>query len=249
MYVTYNTYHYHFVYRSKALLIMYLKSDVVTAIFGDDDGEKLFDFICGCIISHKQSFCFNLQKGVRHFETTAKSGPEATNHAIKSGPSRVLPQHAINKSAKIQLDTDCNKFDFNSQHLATALLRRATWSTSLTVIDITLPAEFMLKLFAIRECENYASWRISNDKWLVVSSAEWEMHSLIPRFHRVYTITLNAFEDRGCLMCDCNYLECNGMVCQHLENVKTYFAGKSVITHHDISVLWWKAYLRIMYHQ
>jgi hypothetical protein len=53
------------------------------------------------------------------------------------------------------------------------LLGRATWSTSLTVNNITLPAEFMLK-FAIPECENYASWRISNDKWLVVRSVEWE---------------------------------------------------------------------------
>ena len=69
------------------------------------------------------------------------------------------------------------------------------------------------------------------------------MHSLIPRFHRVYTITLDAFEDCGCLTCDCNNFECNGMVCQHLLRVKTYYAGKSAITHHDISVRWWKAYL------
>jgi hypothetical protein len=27
------------------------------------------DFICGCIIPHKQRFCFYLQKGVRCFET------------------------------------------------------------------------------------------------------------------------------------------------------------------------------------
>ncbi len=191
-------------------------------------------------------FCFYLQKGVRHFETTTNSGHEGTNHAIKSGPSRALPQHAIDKSAKVQLDTDCNKFDLNRQHLAIALLRRATWSTSLTVNeDITLPAEFMLK-YAIRECENYASWRILyNNKWLVVRSVEREMHSLIPRLQRVNTITLNAFEDHGCLTCDCNYFECNGTVCQHLVHVKTYYAGKSVITHHDISVHWWKAYLSL----
>ena len=58
-------------------------------------------------------------------------------------------------------------------------------------------------------------------------------------------MTLHAFEDCGCLMCDCNYFECNGMVCQHLVHVKLYYAAKSVITHHDISVRWWKAYLCI----
>jgi hypothetical protein len=156
MYVTYNTYHYyHCVHRSKALLIIHLKSDVAKAIFGDDGGEKLLDFICCCIIPHKKSFCFYLQKGVRHFETTTNSGHEGTNHAIKSGPSRELLQHAIDKSAKIQLDTDCNKFDLYRRHLATALLGRATWTSSLTVNNITLPAELMLK-FANRECENYA---------------------------------------------------------------------------------------------
>ena len=42
----------------------------------------------------------------------------------------------------------------------------------LTVNNITLPAEFMLK-FAIHECENYyASWRIRNDEWLVVRSVD-----------------------------------------------------------------------------
>ena len=132
---------------------MYLKSDVVKSIFGDDGGEKLLDFIRGCIIPHEQSFCFYLRKGVRHFETATNSGHEGTNHAIKSGPSRVLPQHAIDKSAKIQVDMDCNKFDLYHRYLATALLGKATWSSSLTVNDITLPAEFMLKfaLSAMRE--------------------------------------------------------------------------------------------------
>ncbi len=198
------------VYRSRALLIIYLKSDVVKAIFGDDGGEKLLDFIRGCIIPHKHSFCSYLQKGVRHFETTTNSGHEGTNHATKSGPSRALPQHAIDKSVKIQSDTDYNKFDLYRRHLATALLGRATWSISLTVNDITLPAELMLK-FAICERKNYASWRIRNNMWLVVRSVEQEVHSLIPRFHRVYTITFHAFQDCSCLTCDCNYFEYNGM--------------------------------------
>jgi hypothetical protein len=96
MYVTYNTQHYHCDDRSKALLIIYRKSNVVKAIFGDNGGEKLLDFICGCIIPHEHSFCFYLREGVRHFETTTNSGHEGTNHAIKSGPFRVLPHHAAN---------------------------------------------------------------------------------------------------------------------------------------------------------
>jgi hypothetical protein len=137
---------------------------VVKAIFGDDGGEKLLEFIHGYIIPHKQTFCFYSQKGVRHFETTPNSGHEGTNYAVKSGPFLVHPQHAIDKSAKIQLDTYCNKFELlYRQHLSTALLGRATWSTSLTVNDTTLPEQFMLK-FTIHEWETYAFRRISNGK-------------------------------------------------------------------------------------
>jgi hypothetical protein len=93
----------------------------------------------------------------------------------------------------------------------------------------------MLK-FTFHECENYVSWRRSNNKWLVVRSVEREIHSLIPHSDRVYTSTLHAFEDCGCLTCGCNYFECNDMACQHLEHVKTYYAAKSMITSHNISV-------------
>ena len=169
-------------------------------------------------------YCFYLQKGVRHFETTMNSGHEGTtNHAIKSGPSRVLPQHVIDKSAKIQLDlVDCHKFALYHRYLATALLGRATtWSSSPNVNHLTLSAEFILKSALLR-CSNTSCWRTSNGKWLVVRSAEQEVHSLIPSCfrRRVYTITLQTFEHASCLMCDCNYFGCNGMVCQHLAHVK-----------------------------
>ena len=220
---------------------MYLKSDVVNAIFGINGGEKLLQFIRNSIIPNEQSFCFYLRKRVRHFEITTNSGHEGTNNAIKAGPSRVLPQHSIDKSAKIQVDMDCNKFDLYHRYLASALLGRATWSSSTTVNEITLPAEYMLKS-ALQQCENYASWRTSKDKWLVVRSVKREVHSLVPRFHRVYTITSIPSEESFCLMCDCTYFECNGMVCPHLVHVKRYYGGQSDITHHDISVRWWKMY-------
>ena len=150
---------------------MYLKSDVVKAVFGDESGDKLWDFIRGFIIPHEQSFCFYLRKGVRHFETTTNSGHEGTNHATKSGPSRVLPQHAIDKSAKIQADKDCTKFDLYNRQWASTFVAKATWSTSSTVNHLTLSAEFMLNS-ALFQCESYASLRVATDKWLVVRSVE-----------------------------------------------------------------------------
>jgi hypothetical protein len=231
------------IFSSKALLFMYLKSDVVNAIFGDDGGEKILHFIRGCIIPHEQSYCFYLRKHVRHFENTANSGHEGTNHATKCGPSRVLPQYTVDKSAKVQVDMDHHKFDLYHRRVANALLGHATWSSSSTVNELTLPAEFMLTS-ALEECERYASWRTAEDKWLVIRSVERSVHSLYPRFHRLYTITLqSAGEGAGCLMCSCKYFECNGMVCQHLVHVKRYYSSTSDITHHDISVRWWKAYL------
>jgi hypothetical protein len=214
------------------------------AIYGEDGGEKLLDFLRHSTIPHEQIFCFYLRKGVRHFETWTNSGHEGTNNAIKSGPSRVLPQHAIDKSAKIQVDSDLLKFDLYRRQVAAKLLGRAIWSLSQTVNHITLPADYMLK-FAVRECESYASWRISKQKWLVIRSVERDAQSLIPRFHRVYTISLLPLDgDSCCLTCDCECFECNGIVCQRLVHVKKYYYGaQSEITHHDLAVRWWKAYL------
>jgi hypothetical protein len=190
---------------------MYLKSDVVKSIFRDDGGEKLMHFICVTIIPHEQSFCFYLRKGVRHFGTTTNSGHKGTNNAIKSGPSGVLSQHQIDKSAKIQVDRDCTQFDLYRRHCAATLLGTGTWSSSRTENHLTLPAEFMLK-FANQECDNYASWRISKDKWLVVRSVEQNVHSLVPCFDKVHTISLiPATTGSDFLTCDCDCFECNGM--------------------------------------
>ena len=221
---------------------MYLKSDTIKATFGEDGGEKILHFIRNYLIPQEQSYCFYLRKGVRHFETTTNSGHEGTNNAIKAGPSCVLPQHGLDKSVKIQVDTDSNKFDLYQRHMASALFGRATWSNSPTVNDVTLPAEFMLKR-AIDECESYASWRTSPYKWLVVRSVDRDVHSLIPCFHRVYTVTSHDFDNSVCLMCDCNYFECNGMVCPHMVHVKKYYASNPNISHHDVSVRWWKSYI------
>ena len=223
---------------------MYLKSDTVKTIFGVDGGEKILHFIRNYIIPQEQSYCFYLRKGVRHFETTTNSGHEGTNNGIKAGPSRVLPQHGIDKSVKIQVDTDSNKFELLQRHWASDLFGTATWSNSPTVNEITLPAEYMLK-FAVDESEKYASWRTSLDKWLVVRSVERDVQSLIPCFHRVYTVTSHEFDNTVCLLCDCNYFECNGMVCPHMVHVKKYYGSNPNISHHDISVRWWKAYMYV----
>jgi hypothetical protein len=67
---------------------------------------------------------------------------------------------------------------------------------------------------------------------------------VIPHFKKVYTVILHTFKHAtSCLMCDCKYFECNGMVCHHLAHVKMYYAAKPNITHHDVSPRWWKAHL------
>ena len=47
---------------------MYLKSDTIKAIFGEDRGEKILHFIRNYLIPHEQSYCFFLRKAVWHFE-------------------------------------------------------------------------------------------------------------------------------------------------------------------------------------
>ena len=150
----------------------------------------------------------------------------------------MLPQHGIDKSVKIQVDTDSNKFDLYQRHIASALFGRATWSNSPTVNNVTLPAEFMLK-FAVDECESYASWRANPYKWLLVRSVDRDVHSLITGFHRVYTVTSHEFDNSVCLMCDCNYFEFNGMVCpvrsvdRDVHSLIPCFHRVSTVTSHE----------------
>ena len=118
---------------------------------------------------------------------TTNSGHGGTNNAIKSGPSCVCPQHGPDKSVKVQVDHDSHNFDLYQQRMASVLSESATWSNSPTVNNVTLPAEFILK-FSIDESEKYAAWRTSPYKWLVVWSVDRDDKSLIPSFHRVYTV-------------------------------------------------------------
>ena len=174
---------------------------------------------------------------------TSNSGHEETKNAIKSGPSCVRPQHGLDKSVKVQVDHDSHNLDLHKRHMTSALFGRLTWSNSPTVNVVTLPAEFMLK-FSIDESEKYASWRTSPYKWLVVWSVDSDMKSLIPSFHRVYTVITQGVDNSVCLMCDCNFYECNGMVCPHsMVHVKKFYASNPIISHHDMSVRWWKSYI------
>ena len=132
---------------------MYLKSDTIKAVFGEDSGDKILHFIRNYLIPQEYSYCLYLRKGVRHFETSRSILCASTAWLDKS-------------ICQIQVDTDSNKFDLYQQGMASALFGRAMWSTnSPTVNDVTLSAEFMLK-FAVNECKSYAAWRASPYKWL-----------------------------------------------------------------------------------
>jgi hypothetical protein len=78
---------------------MYLKSDTIKAIFGEDGGDKILHVIRNYLIPQEQIYCFYLRKGVKHFKTSTNSGHEGMNNAIKAGPC-VLPQHGVDKSVK-----------------------------------------------------------------------------------------------------------------------------------------------------
>jgi hypothetical protein len=215
---------------------MHLKSDTIKVILGEDGRDKMLHFIRNHLNPQEQSYCFYLRKGVRHFETTTNSSHEGTNNAMKAFPFCVLPRHGIDKSVKIQVDTDSSKFDLYQQHMAYALFGRAMWSNSPTVNDVTIPAEFMLN-FAPKECMSYASWRRNPYKWLVVRSVDRDVHSLIPAcVHRVYTVMSQDLDNSFCLMCDCNYFECNFKACPNMVHIKKYYPSNPMISHHKISV-------------
>jgi hypothetical protein len=122
-------------YRIKALLIIYLKSDVFKAILGDDGEEKQLDFICGCCINpHKQSFCSTWTRVWGIFTRPLQT------HVMKIQITLYVCLHSMCQSAKIILDMNCNRFDLYRWQFAPALLGRSTWSS----LMYSLPAKFIL---------------------------------------------------------------------------------------------------------
>lgn len=62
---------------------------------------------------------------------------EGTNHAIKTGEHAVLPQHSVDKSAKIMADRDDWYYSENEKMLACGAHSKPFWTDNPTAAKLT----------------------------------------------------------------------------------------------------------------
>lgn len=170
---------------------------------------------------------------------------EGTNNAIKTGEHAVLPQHSIDKSAKIMADRDKWYYTENEKLTARDVHSKPLWTDDPTAAKLTQTGD-SLRVEQDSQVDKYSSIQVDHNKFLVIRSVE-QSHGdtgslLLPKFQRVRTVYI---DDDGILFCDCQYSESMGIPCRHLGHVCKYhnlrpnFQG---FTHLDTSVVWWRTY-------
>jgi hypothetical protein len=148
---------------------------------------------------------------------------EGTNNAIKTGKHAVLPQHSVDKSAKIMADRDDWYYSENEKMLTRDAHSKPLWTDNpATAAKLTRTGD-SLRIEQDSQVDMYCSIQVDRGKFLVVRSVEdsslGNTGSLLPRFRRVHSIVIH---DDGTLLCDCQYYESMGIPCRHCGHVCKY---------------------------
>ena len=117
--------------------------------------------------------------------------------------------------------------------------RNKLWSKSSTSKFLTTKGESFV-MNSLSQSDNYASFRKSDDCFLVIRSDGRVSDSLIPRFLRVHNVLVNS----GIMKCSCMCHERNGFPCSHMAHVlKNHYKDWDGFSMYDIAIFWWSAKL------
>jgi hypothetical protein len=233
-------------FRSKALFLAYLDSGPVKNVIGEIGVGSVKDFARRNVFPHEQRYCFYLRKHVRSYDVYTNTIHEGTNNSIKTGEHAVLPQHVVDKSAKIMADRDATKYAENQKMTARHVHSRVLWTESQTADKLTVTGD-SLRAEQDSQVDMYSSMQVGPRKFLVLRSVHYGSRrnntcSLFPRFQRIHVVVI---QDDGTLLCDCNYFESMGIPCRHCGHVCKYHnmrPGFEGFTYLDTSVVWWRSY-------
>ncbi|KAI2512498.1 hypothetical protein MHU86_1951 [Fragilaria crotonensis] len=244
---------------SKALILEYINSRHVASTIGQDACRKLETFIRLHVEPHEQHYCFFQRLAIRHMDLYSNTPHEGTNNGMKASAAPSMPQHSIATAAQVL----CVNSELNTIHRgresAALLMGHKLWSKSKTADYVTNCAENEIKN-QTSQIDNYCSMRLNSSNWSVrrrqplLHSAEVvqgtalvdanHMQSqprVIPQFDRIRKVKLVG----QCLHCSCHFFERIGLPCRHQIHVLHYHMMPlwSGLSHHDVSVRWWTAYL------
>ena len=224
---------------SKASFFSYLKSFTVIQIIGEDGVRATHDFVRNNILPHEQNFVFYKRQDVRHFEMYTNTPHEGTMNALKYQSSAALPSHSLTESHEVQVFQDEKKHVVMEKEAISEFIHSKVWSTTQTSKYLTTVAESIL-LNSMSQIENYASWRKSDELFLVTRSVEITMDTLLPKFARLHQV----INENGILKCSCKFHERNGIPCVHIAHVlKKHYSGLYGFQTSDVAMFSWSVKL------
>ena len=211
-----------------------------------------------CYVFHlADEFAFYPRKFIRHYDEATNSSHEGTNLGLKNHAAAVLPSMSMAKSAQTQMLQADVKASSIEDTMSTLARSHPTWTATPTCAHILPIAESLLHQEEMLSKKYLV--RTSGDSWKVVfnytdfpnessraidgdNPAKWK--KLVPKFRHVRSVT----KEESYFKCSCGHFQRFGIPCRHLFAVagatNNAFCG---FTHHDLSVVWLRAYNNLAY--
>jgi hypothetical protein len=226
---------------SKNLMIKYLQSQPVLAVLGDRVAQQIMHLLRNHVEPHQDLFAFCKHKNYLNFDTNSNCAHEGTNKGLKYATASVLPTHTLHKSTKILTDNAKMK-SVDKQMLGSRKSRGTkTWGKSPAANFVTDVGESLLsQQVAMSLPELYGWFQPQVNVWLLGLISPKECNGVIPRFRRIWIVTLHPLT--GCLSCSCQYFTRVGLPCRHVLFVCRMVLGEEYCgpTHLEVSCFWWK---------
>ena len=229
-------------YFSKYLLYKYLLCQSVVQKITTLMYSNVRVFIKNRIETHESKFLFCIRKHVRHYGEYSNTVLEGCNNAIKHHSSSVTPATRLDNSFTIisnNCDMKNNQMDSDVQNQFNKSVKVINKDMMMCKTHLTQVA-FEMVMASYHAINCLKCHRYDDSTWLVTrtKASYTAIKSVIPKFKRVRTVLLSNNK----LSCDCPHGKLYGLPCHHVMRVASTIPGWKFPTHHDCSVVWWKAY-------
>ena len=224
---------------SKRMFVGYIQTHCKT-VLGIPFTDPLLVWFRNSVETLESNFCYWRRSKVRHYDEYTNSIHEGTNNALKHRPGAVVPRLSLkNAVSKISFfaDVDINR---TKSRAAYEYLTESPHMRVSATSWLTITAEKMInKLQDIKH--KYAVHHQTEKCWLCVRHPDFPKpptNCKYPVFKRIRRIIY----ENGRLVCSCPFQHTYGLPCVHLLRVLDTIPNYTGISHHDVSVSWWKLY-------
>ena len=223
----------------------YFYSKHIIDLFGIAFANNVSLFVRKHVLIHEKHFLYCNRTSIRHYGEYSNTPLEGTNFGIKHASISTHPGLSMDNSMVIMsLQSDKHVVKTNGKVIRDNQRHCRNYKklvhNKLTTVASSILSSLMNRI------KYYESIRINAYEWKVKKKEyNRDRRSYIPDFDVISTVSLKQSPEQGIfrLECSCSYTKVFGIPCVHSMVVSETFKPKwKELTHHDISVRWWKKY-------